>query len=178
MMRLFFLCGLFAMSMAHAEVLPDSVIQQITTAVRSSCIKADTKKSGWDPDSLASICNCSQTSMDARLRIAQFSNIEKPSPTDLELVQSIISMSRKECVRAQQEKMIIADGIPHCLAGAETNAKLQNLSREDQVALCTCVAKRTARVTDFEKLNQSDRATVQAGVKAEWIASFDECARK
>ncbi len=177
-MRLFFLCGLFAMSMAQAEVLSNNAVQQIASIAHENCMKSDTAKSGWKADELASICGCAQKSIANKLRNAQFSNADEPAPADVDLLKSTRSKAMKECVRAQQESQIINSGVPQCMSGASTNPKLRDLSKDDQEAVCACTAILTARLTDFDKLNQMDKASHEAGVKAVWATSFDECAKK
>ena len=177
MMRSILLCGLLAFSIAHAEVLPENVIQQVATKVQASCMKSELKDKSYHSD-LEELCQCTQSSMAASLRTTQFSSISKPTQADLDLIGAAETKVTQACGRTQQEKMVITAGIPKCIAGAKSNPKLKSLSRENQEALCTCAAKRTAHYMDFEKVGKMDKYNRQAWINASWAVSIDECIKK
>lgn len=177
-MRILVFGGLLAMSLAQAEVLPERDIQQIQAKVQAVCLKSDLQKNGWTAGELASVCNCKQTTMSAKLRTIQFSSISKPTQADFDMLQRAEEEARKECLKPVNEKTLVNSFVPRCVAKATSEPKLKSLNRDEQEARCTCAAKHVASHVDFDAIEQLDGTKRHAGIEAAWDAAFSACSVK
>lgn len=176
-MRLFLLCGLFAMSMAQAEKLPESTIQRLAPKVKAGCLRAPTSPD-FTEQMRAEACSCSERNYVTMLRSSNFSSANQPNKEDLDRLGAVEEKAVAECVMPIAQRNLQKDALANCLTSPRSFAPLQKLPAAKLKPVCSCAAEQFSKTADIMEAGRAqNQEMVKKKLGALWLKTLEACIR-
>lgn len=171
-MRLILLCGLFAISLAQAEVMGEPQAQRMAARLKEACMGSN-KAGGLTPDEIGSACTCAESRYLGKLRVTQFSSINNASNDDVKRLRELNDDALLGCIKPAMQKSAEVSIEHDCLAGRKDLGR--PLTAKERPAACSCLAKRYSTDVDYMALGSLPQETRKARLEMLWNNAVAAC---
>jgi hypothetical protein len=174
-MRSFLLCGLLAFPAAQAAVLPESTIQKMAPKVKAGCMRSPVTPD-FTKEMQTEVCGCAEQNYVAKLRVAEFSNINEASKEDRDRLVTLEEKAVAECIIPPMQRKLEQSTFADCMADPRSLIPSRKLPAAKVKLVCTCAAERYSKSVDLLEAGRAkDKNALEKKMVALWRTSVDAC---